>query len=434
MSVNRKHGEDAMKNSIFVTLVSACFATPALAQSGVEIYGVADAGLIWQRGGPTKIVSGGEEGSRLGFKGREDMGRGFKAVFDLEARVEIDTGTQQPTLVNDNQGFYLTRNMQALPAPILSAVRTAIQPPGMVAVNPERALFDRTAMVGMVTPFGALLLGRMYTPGYEVFAAADAFEVGGLGTWGSIAYGAGGFTALGIDIRSQKAAQYRFALPNGLAGSLMAAGRGSGYYGRYNKFFGAALTYKGHGWDVGLGQNYAYDQADSPSLHTTTLGGSYAWGDWKFFAGWHRQRNPNSALVPDYINGWDTLIAPRLAPLGAAAASALRTVFVNNIRINAQVNADAAHFGLQFRYGPGRVKAGVSYQNDHTVSNSDAILYALGYDYFQSRRTNLYAAVAFISNRGEAQYSPSLGGAPGGFTPSPGEDGRALLVGVRHQF
>jgi predicted porin len=423
-----------MKKTLCAALVGTCFASPALAQSGVEIYGVADAGLVWQRGGPTKIVSGGEEGSRLGFKGREDMGQGFKAVFDLEARVEIDTGTQQPILVNDNQGFYLTRNMEALPPPVLSAVRTAIQPPGGPAVNPERALFDRTSLVGMITPYGALLLGRMYTPDYEVFAAADAFEVGALGTWGSIIGGAGGFTALGIDIRSQKAAEYRIALPNGVAGSLMAAGKGSGYYGRYSKFFGAALTYKGHGWDVGIGQNYAYDQANNPSLHTTTVGGSYTWGDWKFFAGWHRQRNSNSALVPDYINGWDTMIAPRLAPLGAATAAALRTVFVSNITVNARVDADSAQAGLQYRYGPGRIKASVAYQNDHSSSNSDAMLYALGYDYFLSRRTNLYVSAAFINNRGEAQYAPSIGGDPGGFTTEPGEDARALLVGMRHQF
>jgi predicted porin len=423
-----------MKKPLFAALAGTCFASPALAQSGVEIYGVADAGLIWQRGGPTKIVSGGEEGSRLGFKGREDLGQGFKAVFNLEARVEVDTGTQQPILVNDNQGFFLTRNMEALPPPVLSAVRTAIQPPGGPAVNPENALFDRTSLVGMITPYGALLAGRMYTPGYEVFAAADAFEVGALGTWGSVIGGTAGFTALGVDIRSQKAVQYRIALPNGLAGSLMAAGKGSGYYGRYNRFFGASLTYKGHGWDVGIGQNHGYDRADNSSLHSTTLGGSYTWGDWKFFAGWHRQRNSNSALVPDYVAGWDTLIAPRLAPLGAATAAALRTVFVSNITINARVNADSAQFGLQYRYGPGRIKAAVAYQNDHSSSNSDAMLYALGYDYFVSKRTNLYVSAAFINNRGEAQYAPSLGGDPGGFTPVPGEDARALLVGVRHQF
>jgi hypothetical protein len=185
-------------------------------------------------GGPTRIVSGGAEGSRLGFKGSEDLAPGYKAVFNLEARVELDTGTQQPQLLNDNQGLYLTRGMGALPPPVLAAVRTATQPPGAPAVNPENALFDRTTMAGMVPPYGALLLGRMYTPDYEVFAAADAFEVGAGGTWGSIISGTAGFTALGTDIRSQRAAQYRVALPDGLGGSLMAAGKGSGYYGRYN--------------------------------------------------------------------------------------------------------------------------------------------------------------------------------------------------------
>ncbi|MFL6675657.1 MAG: porin [Massilia sp.] len=423
-----------MNKSLLAALAAICVAAPALAQSSLQLYGIADAGVMWQRGSRTKIISGGADGSRLGFRGTEDIAPGFKAIFNLEARVELDTGRQQPTLINENQGFFLTRGMGALPPPILAAVRTALQPPGGPAVNPENALFDRTALVGLVTPIGAIMLGRMYTPDYEVFAAADAFEVGTGGTWGSIIGGTAGFTALGADIRSQRAAQYRFALPNGLGGSLMVAGRGSGYYGRYSKFFGAALTYKANGWDVGIGHNHAYDQSEAPSLHTTTVGGSYTWGEWKFFAGWHAQRNPHSALVPDYIAGWDALIAPQLAPLGAATAGALRTVFVNNITVNAQVDASSTQFGAQYRVGPGRVIGSVAFQNDRGPTNSDALLFGLGYDYFLSKRTDIYSVIAFISNRGEAQYSPATAGAPGGFTRSPGEDGRAIQIGVRHKF
>jgi predicted porin len=425
---------DAMNKSFLAALLGTCFASPALAQSSVQIYGIADAGVIWQRGAPFKIISGGADGSRLGFKGSEDIAPGYKAVFNLEARVELDTGTQQPTLLNDNQGLYLTRGMDALPPPVLSAVRTALQPPGGPAVNPENALFDRTSMVGMVTPFGAVLLGRMYTPGYEVFAAADAFEVGMGGTWGSVVGGTAGFTALGADIRSQRSAQYRIALPNGLGGSLMAAGKGSGYYGRYNKFFGAALTYKANGWDVGIGHNHGYDQADNPSLRTTTIGGSYTWGDWKFFAGWHRQRNDHSALLPDYINGWDTRIAPQLAPLGAPTATALRNIFITNIALNSQVDADSYQLGVHYRLGPGRIIASVAHQNDKMSSDSDATQYAVGYNYYLSKRTDAYASISFINNKGVAQFSPSIAGVPGGFTKAPGEDGRAILLGVRHRF
>jgi predicted porin len=423
-----------MKTSLTAALLGAAFANSALAQSSTQVYGIADAGVIWQRGGPTRIVSGGADGSRLGFKGSEDLGDGYRAIFNLEARVELDTGTQQPTLINDNPGLFLTRGMEALPPPVLAGVRRALQPPGAPAVNPENALFDRTALVGLVTPFGAVMLGRMYTPDYEVFAAADTFEVGTVGTWGNIIGGTAGFTALGADIRSQRAAQYRFALPSGLGGSLMVAGQGSGYYGRYNRFWGAALTYKANGWDVGIGHNHAYDRDNNPSLHTTTIGGSYTWEDWKFFAGWHDQRNRHSALLPDYIAGWDTLIAPQLAPLGAAAGAALRAIFVNNIAVNAQVDASSVQFGLHYRYGPGRIMASIARQNDRSAAHSDAMQYALGYDYFVSKRTDLYAVASFINNRGQAQYSPGIAGAPGGFTRSPGEDGRAFVVGMRHKF
>jgi predicted porin len=430
--------ENAMNKFLLAALtgtcLSTCLAAPALAQSSVQIYGIADAGVMWQRGSRVKVISGGAEGSRLGFKGSEDLGRGLKAIFNLEARIELDNGTQVPTLVNENQGFYLTRNMGALPAPVLAAVRQALQPPGGPAVNPERALFDRTAMVGMVTPLGAVLVGRMYTPGYEVFAAADTFEVGTGGTWGSITGGTGGFTVLGADIRSQRALQYRIALPSGLGGSVMIAGKGSGYLGLYNKFWGAALTYKARGWDIGIGHNHAYDPAGQPSLRTTTVGGSYVWGQWKFFAGWHDQYDRNASLLPTYIAGWDTQIAPQLAPLGAATATALRTVFVNNITINSRQDAFSVQAGLQYRLGAGRILASVAHQHDRTSSESDATLFALGYNYFLSKRTDLYAVASFIRNDNEAQYSPATAGAPGGFTKAPGDDGRAFQLGVRHRF
>lgn len=412
-----------------------CVSSPAaLAQTSVQLYGIADAGVMWQRGSSPKIISGGADSSRLGFKGSEELGHGMKAIFNLEARVELDTGTQVPTLVNENQGYYLTRGMDALPPPVLAAVRAALQPLGGPAVNPERALFDRTSMVGLVTPLGAVLAGRMYTPDYEVFAAADTFEVGTGGTWGSITGGTAGFTVLGADIRSQRALQYRIALPSGLGGSIMIAGKRSGYLGLYDKFWGAAVTYKAGPWHVGAGHNHAYDPDGKPSLRTSTVGGSYAWNDWKFFAGWHTELNRHSPLLPTYIAGWDTLIAPQLAPFGPATAAALRTVFVNNIALNSQQDASSVQVGLHYRIGPNRLLASVAHQNDRSVGNGDAMLFALGYNYFLSKRTDVYVVASFIRNDNEAQYSPATAGAPGGFTKAPGDDGRAFQLGVRHRF
>jgi predicted porin len=425
-----------MRTKFLAGVIASCFTLPALAQSSVQIYGVADIGFVKTQGMPTKVASGIADGSRIGFKGTEDIGNGYKAVFNLEARVELDTGRQQPTLVSDNQGLYLTRGMDAFPPAVLQAIRTAFQPKGMPAVNPENALFDRTAMVGLITPVGAVLVGRMYTPGYEVFNSADVFESGTGGSWGHITTGTAGFTALAPDIRSQKSVQYRIALPNGVGGSLMYGGRQSGYLGRYNKFMGAALTYKANGWDVGIGHNRGKDQADRDSLITTTLGGSYAFNDWKLFAGVLKQRNRNSVLIADFTAGYNAQVVPalRAAGLPAATIAALGNVFNTAIAANTQVDAQSAQVGFHYRVGNGRVMASYAMQDDRTSGNSDAKLAALGYDYNLSKRTDLYTVYAYIKNQNWGQYTPGIAGAPGGFTKTPGENSGSLQIGIRHRF
>jgi predicted porin len=449
-----------MKTKFLAAVIATCFAAPVLAQSSVTIYGIADAGLMKQSGQTLRVVSGIADGSRIGFKGTEDIGGGFKAIFNLEARVELDNGSQKPTLLSDEQGLYLTRgvgagftsvlsplgatNAAALSSGFLQAIQGGLQVKGAAAVNPTGALFDRTAMVGLITPGGAILLGRMYTPGYEVFAAADAFESGTAGTWGGITGGTAGFTNLGADIRSSKSIQYRIATPAGFGGSLMYGAKGSGYLERYNKFLGAAATYKANGWDVGVAHNRGYDQSDRVSLVTSTIGGSYALGDSKLFLGYHDQRNHNSVLLADYTAGYTTGFAPafaaRLTSLGLPAANVtalgngLRTVFLNNIAANAQVDAASYQVGAHHRFGAGRLMVSVAHQNDRTASDSDANLVAIGYDYNLSKRTDIYAVVAQIDNKNESQYIPGAAGSPGGFAKTPGETTRGYQIGVRHRF
>jgi predicted porin len=423
-----------MKTKLIAGVVATCFAAPVLAQSSVQIYGIADAGIVKTSGEKAKIVSGGADGSRIGFKGTEDIGGGYKAIFQLEARVELDTGTQTPALVTNNDGFYLLRGMEGLPLAARSGLAAALKTTGETAVNREKALFDRTAMVGLVTPVGAILLGRMYTPGYEVFAAADTFENGTGGAWGGITGGTAGFSALGADIRSQKSIQYRIATPGGIGASVMYGFKNSGYLGRYKKFYGAAVTYKANGLDVGIAHNQGYDLNDNKSLTTSTVGGSYTMGNFKFFAGYHDQKNMNSALLPEYIAQYDTSIAPAFALLDAGTRTALRNIFVNNMTKNTQIDANSAQIGMHYKIGAGRVMASVARQNDRTTSNSDATLAAIGYDYNLSKRTDVYTTFAHISNQNDGQYTPGVAGTPGGFTKIKGDDSHSILIGMRHRF
>lgn len=70
----------------------------AMAQSNVTLYGIVDAGIgSFKNGAPgasseTEMRSGGLSTSRIGFKGTEDLGGGLKAVFKLEAAIDVQAG------------------------------------------------------------------------------------------------------------------------------------------------------------------------------------------------------------------------------------------------------------------------------------------------------------------------------------------------------
>jgi predicted porin len=427
---------DAMKTKLLAAAIASCFVLPALAQSSVSVYGIADAGIMYAKNGgndaSVKLVSGIADGSRLGFKGTEDMGGGYKAIFTLEARVELDRGAQEAGNLSSNQGFALSRGMEALGPKLLPVVRGMMQP--AININPVKALFDRTAMVGLITPVGAILAGRMYTPAYEVFAAADTFEAGTGGGWGGIVGGTGGLLTAGIAIRSDKSVQYRIELPSGIAAAFMYGTKNSGYIGLDKSMWSANVKYKANGFDIGLGLGRGTDQAGNTGLITNTLGGSYSTGDMKFFGGYHSQKNEHSVLIPVFVGAWDASIAPTLAPLGAATAGALRNVFTTNLARNFVLDAVGYQVGMHYTIGSGRVMASVSRQDDKTVWNSDATQYAIGYDYNLSKRTDLYTVLAYIKNQNAGQYAVGAASATGGFTAVAGASSQALQVGMRHRF
>ncbi|MDP3842315.1 MAG: porin [Oxalobacteraceae bacterium] len=420
-----------MKTKLLAGLVASCFAAPALAQSNITIYGLMDAGLHVSSNGEgtkTKLVSGIADGSRLGFKGSEDLGGGYKAIFNIEARIELDTGGNQAGNISNNQGFALTRGMDPLGPILLPRVRAALQP--AINVNTNRALFDRTSMVGLITPVGAILAGRMYTPAYEVFAAADTFETGTAGSWGGVALGSGGLLTAGIAIRSDKALQYRIQLPNGISAALMYGFKNSGYIGLDDQFWAANVMYKANGFNLGLGHNYGTDQNGDKGLVTTTLGGSYQTGAMKFFAGYQAMKNDNSVLIPVA----SAQVAQGLVGLPAPQVAAIMSILNTNLERNFKLDADSISVGMHYTIGSGRVMGSVSHQNDKTSFNNDVTQYAIGYDHNLSKRTDIYTVLAYIKNKNDAQYAPGAASAPGGFTSEPGQAGRAFQVGMRHRF
>src|SRR5438034_827122 len=90
------------KNLVAVSVLGLCAAT-AQAQSSVTIYGLVDTGITYtnkvlntttsQSGSKFSVHPGAMQGSRLGFRGVEDLGGGMKALFVLENGFAVDTGT-----------------------------------------------------------------------------------------------------------------------------------------------------------------------------------------------------------------------------------------------------------------------------------------------------------------------------------------------------
>ncbi len=86
-----------MKKTLIALAVLAASGA-AMAQSNVTLYGIVDAGIgSFKNGAPgtsseTEMRSGGLSTSRIGFKGTEDLGGGLKAVFKLEAAIDVQAG------------------------------------------------------------------------------------------------------------------------------------------------------------------------------------------------------------------------------------------------------------------------------------------------------------------------------------------------------
>ncbi|AKJ31470.1 porin [Caldimonas brevitalea] len=91
-----------MKKSLLALAVLGAFAGAASAQSAVTIYGKIDLAVTKRNSGDSYLANGNwandevqlqeQAGSRLGFRGTEDLGGGLKANFQIEHRFSPDTG------------------------------------------------------------------------------------------------------------------------------------------------------------------------------------------------------------------------------------------------------------------------------------------------------------------------------------------------------
>ena len=147
-----------MKPSALELAAAAAFlalSPSAQAQSNVQVYGLIDAGVEYinhagaNGGGMTRVISGGKNTSRWGFRGTEDLGDGLKAVWNLEGGILMDTG----------------------------------------AIDGQ--LFRRQAYVGLEGSMGRIVIGRSFTTVYDFVIKYDPLGFAPNYSWATTASATG---------------------------------------------------------------------------------------------------------------------------------------------------------------------------------------------------------------------------------------------------
>lgn len=352
-----------MRRLLIATALSAIGAT-AMAQSSVTMYGAADMYLGYGKSANTfkqlRLNEGGHVAGQLGFRGSEDLGGGLKANFQFEMGVSTDTG-------NGN-----------LPGPSLS--------------------FTRQSWVGLSGNWGAVTVGRQYTPAFRTAWRVDPFGVNSVFSpvvlWGQTDSQAG---LLPWAARADNAVMYTSPGNLPVTGSIM----------------------------------FAPGEASAPSTSSGNyLGGNLVYSRGPIWAGYgYQQRKSGSAAAP--------VASPTTSTVHLAAASYEVQAFRVGISFGRQdtnvstINA-ATILNVHGQFNLTGTQALLASYGVRNVSNSpnDQNVLLLGYNHDLSKRTMFYARAQFVKNKGTAAVS--LGGVT--VAPGSGNDSRLFGIGMLHRF
>lgn len=322
-------------------------APAALAQSNVTVYGIVDLFVESANAGNgtvRRVESGGRDGSRLGFTGREDLGGGLNARFTLEMGILADNGTF------DQGGL----------------------------------AWGRQAYVGLAGPWGSIDLGRQNTPQFLTTYVLDPFLLGQSGNlWNVSGY---------LNFRQNSAIVY--ATPNlgSMSARLMAA-PSSGSSAPYGRYMAGSVMYAAGPLMLTASLDRIAGLGSTPDQEYTVVGGTYALGSAKIYAGLQLLKN--------------TVGFPQ-----------------------SSIDARVYNLGTRIGFGNTTVVAQVARHDERGRMGRDASLVGVGAEYALSKRTNLYGSFSHISNGNGAVWGM-------GYTQIPvkaGSNVRALQAGVNHYF
>lgn len=373
-----------------IALAALAVSGTALAQSSVTIYGAVDNSFtrVTNKGGASasglSSGGGGSIGSKLGFKGDEDLGGGLKASFKLEMGLETSSGANG--VPGSSNNF------------------TIVAPGGGLR-------FDRAAYVALSGGFGEVRLGRDLVASFINDVIYDPFLTYGVGS--SLNF------PLGV-VADAKSASSLFRVSNavsyftpnfgGLTAQIQFAPSEQASNTGIAKRDGRVTTGR-VAYDKGpLSASVSAGKADQSSgvigqdITTANAGASFDFGVVKVMGEFARFKVDNFTGV----SGVD--LTTNIVTLGAIAP-----------------------------VGPGKIKLGVSRaerKTDGVTAKPETTKVAVGYDYSLSKRTSLFTTVAYVRNKDGSAVSASQGGVAG-FGGAPAVANQRSIgydVGLLHSF
>jgi predicted porin len=353
-----------MKTKILGVVASAglALAGHAHAQTSVSVYGVVDAGVEYltnagkdgtSNASVMRLSSGNLSGSRLGFRGEEDLGNGMSALFTLENGFDIDTG-------NMAQGG---------------------------------RLFGRNAFVGLKTTAGTTTFGRHQTALYDFGLLYDPFGLSS--RYSSITHDSA------MAGRADNSIKYIGKFGPVKATAFYSFGRNlDGEVAgnpKVSRNFGVGLDYAAGPFGIGLAMDQYHGNTIATQDRTArrvALGATYQIGDAKLFAAY---RDLKDEIV-------------------AVGTPNIETQFY--------------WAGASYRLTPAIVLTGAVYKTNNKNSAADPHNFVFSADYAFSKRTDAYATVGHVTNKGGSNVG--LNGV--GSAIVAGESQAGLVVGIRHRF
>jgi predicted porin len=414
------------KQALCVAVLLKVSLVQAQATSELKLYGLLDVGVHHVTGLPdgslTQLASGIMQGSRWGLSGREDLGKGFATLLLLEARLESDTGAllNRPPTGSQLPDRLSVATLMGLPAalqPVVSRVSASLG--DMVGANHiDRNLFDRQAYLGLVTPVGAFLAGRLYTPAYEANYTFDAMS-----TESSLASGQLVAVPVALNLRVSNALAYRIE-QGGFTGMLMYGfGEEPGGSDRL-RLLGAVGIYKNDRLAAGVGYNQRTNELGERSLRSLVAGVRVDVGPGALYL-------MGMKFEDDHPTGLSTLASSLVTGgIPAAAAGLVQNAFTQALIQDSRV----LHIGYRFTTGPHQITVAFNRKDDRRPANADTDSYGAAYTYALSKRTDASFVVTRYNNKGLGQVAPGGNGYPGGVTASAGNDSNSVTLSLRHRF